>query len=120
MCPAWDLARAYHGSTLKALDYQNLLSALGIKPRTLRSALVQRLRLIKPVTLIVEFEARSVLRVVAVEVDDGQMGGAQQHGGDLGTGKLPDESRAVLGSGPDLKEVVVVLRREVLELNMSS
>lgn len=74
----------------------------------------------QPVTLIVEFEAWPVLRVVAVEVDDGQMGGAQQHGGDLGTSELPDKSRTVLGSSPDLKEVVVVLRREVLELNMSS
>lgn len=48
------------------------------------------------------------------------MGGAQQHGGDLGASELPDKSRTVLGSGPDLEEVVVVLRREVLELNMSS
>lgn len=72
------------------------------------------------VTLIVEFEARSVLRVVAVEVDDGQVGGAQQHRRHLGASKLPNKSRAVLGSGPNLKEVVVVLRGEVLELNMSS
>lgn len=71
-------------------------------------------------TLIVEFEARSVLWVVAVEVDDGQMGGAEQRRWDLGTGKLPNKSRTVLGTGPDLKEVVVVLRGEVLELNMGS
>lgn len=70
------------------------------------------------ITLIVEFEAWPVLWVVTVEVDDGQMGGAQQRRWDLGTSKFPDKSRTVLGSGPDLQEVMVVLRREILELNM--
>lgn len=71
------------------------------------------------VTLVVEFEALAVLRVVAVEVDDGQVGGAQQRRRDLGPGELPYESGAVLGAGPDLQEVVVVLGGEVLELNVS-
>lgn len=71
-------------------------------------------------TLVVEFEARPVLGVIAVEVDDGQVGGAQQRWWDLGTGKLPNKSRTVLGSGPHLQEVMVVLRREVLELDMGS
>lgn len=34
-------------------------------------------------TLIGQFESLSVLRVVTVEVDDGQVGGAQQRGWDL-------------------------------------
>lgn len=62
------------------------------------------------VTLVVEFEAWPVLRVVTVEVDDGQVGGAQQRRWDLGTSKLPNKSRTVLGSGPHLQEVMVVLR----------
>lgn len=62
------------------------------------------------VTLVVEFEAWPVLRVVAVEVDDGQVGGAQQRRWELGTGKLPNKGRTVLGSGPHFQEVMVVLR----------
>lgn len=80
-----------------------------------RTLLVQKCKLharstAHSVTLVVEFEAWPVLRVVAVEVDDGQVGGAQQRRWELGTGKLPNKSRTVLGSGPHLQEVMVVLR----------
>lgn len=72
------------------------------------------------ITLVVEFEAWPVLWVVAVEVDDGQVGGAQQRRWDLGTSKLPNKSRTVLGSGPHLQEVMVVFGWKVLEENTGS
>lgn len=71
-------------------------------------------------TLIVHLEPRSVLGVVAVEVDDGQVGGAQQDWWNQWARELSNQSRAVLRPSPDLQEVVVVFRREVLELNTGS
>lgn len=71
-------------------------------------------------TLIVHLEPWPVLGMVTVEVDDGQVGGAQQDRRNQRACKLSNQGRAVLRPSPDLQEVVVVFGREVLELNSGS
>lgn len=71
-------------------------------------------------TLIVHLEPWSVLGMVTVEVDDGQVGGAQQDRRNQRACKLSNQGRAVLWPSPDLQKVVVVFGREVLELNTGS
>lgn len=71
-------------------------------------------------TLIVHLEPWPVLGMVTVEVDDGQVGGAEQDRRNQRACKLSNQGRAVLRPSPDLQEVVVVFGREVLELNSGS
>lgn len=73
-----------------------------------------------PPTSVSQLEPLPVLGVVAVEVDEGLVGGAQQGGGQVGTAELPDQRAGAVWPILDLQEVVIRLRGEVQELDVST
>ena len=71
-------------------------------------------------TLVSQFKPLPVLGVVAVEVDEGLVCGAEQRGGEVGAAELPDQRAGGVRPVLDLQEVMVCLRREIQELNVRS
>lgn len=57
--------------------------------------------------------------MIGVEVDHGLMGGAQQLGRELAAAELSNQGACVLWPIAHLQEVMVVLRGEVQELDVS-
>lgn len=56
--------------------------------------------------------------MVAVEVDEGVVGGAQLRGGQVGAAELPEQRAGAVRPVLELQEVVIGLRGKVQELNM--
>lgn len=83
--------------------------------------LVREQRLWIPVlllTLVSEFEPLPVLRVVAVEVDEGFVRRAEQRGGQLGAAELPDQGAAAVRTVLNFKVVMISFGGKIQKLNM--
>lgn len=71
-----------------------------------------------PLTLVSQLKPLPVLGVVAVEVDQRLVRGAEQRGRQVGAAELPEERAGGVRPVLDLQEVVVRLRGEVQELDV--
>ena len=71
-------------------------------------------------TLVLQLESRPVLGVVAVEVHGGLVGRGEQGAGQLAPAESAHHAAGLVGAIPDFDEVMVGLRGEVQELDVSS
>lgn len=72
----------------------------------------------RSLTLVSEFKPRPVLRVVAVEVDERLMSGAQQGAGQVGAAELPDHWAGVIRAILNFKVIMISFGRKIQKLNM--
>lgn len=71
-------------------------------------------------TLVLKPKTRLVLRMVAVEVNRGLMGGGKKGGGDILATESPNHCACIEGPVAYFKEIMVGLCGEVEELNVCS